>query len=407
MSPAVRLPPEVDEVRGHNQGSIIFRARERRHFAAVTFPHGRVERQVPWSLNCPKHRPAANPKCPDCLEAANEVLRQLLEERDAELVPARRLTLASYLRSWIADMDARPATIVSYRGVIENHIIPALGSTPLSRLGPSAIQHWLDGMAASARLQPPLEPDKPGTSHAQSRGASPASIAHRRAVLRAALNLAVRRRYIVRSPLDGTEPVSIPKHRATVLSAEQAGSLIEGTAGDWYGPLWAVLLGSGLRISEALALTWDGFDGSSITVRYQLARRDGQWVRVPTKAARSVERVALPSFASAALVTLNERSGKPKFGHCFLTPGGTPPSEQQCLQALYAAEKRLGLPRVTLHQLRHSHLTILAEAGVPEDVRMRRAGHGTVAMGRYYVHGAEAADRAAADELNRAIGGEK
>lgn len=362
--PRLRLPPEVSPIRSHNEGTIFYRKREKRWCAAVSIPGGRRrEKQAEWFDNS--------------RDRAKELLRVLIEERDAELVPARKLTLASYLRSWIADMDARPATIVSYKGVVENHIIPALGTIPLGKLGPTAIQRWLDSMSGP-------------------------SVPHRRAVLRNALNAAVEDRYIVRNPIIGTHIPSVPKHRSTVLTAEQAGQLIEGTRDDWYGPLWAVLLASGLRISEALALTWDGFDGTSITVRYQLARRNGEWVRVPTKAARSVEKVALPAFASEALTRLK---GGQDFGHCFLTPAGDPPSEQQCLQALYAAEKRLGLPKVTLHELRHSSLTLLADAGVPEDVRQRRAGHSTTAMARRYVHGAEAADRVAADTLQDAIGG--
>jgi integrase len=179
-------------------------------------------------------------------------------------------------------------------------------------------------------------------------------------------------------------------------------------------------------------MTWDAFDGSTITVRYQLARRPietaqatskgmaravgptgeaagevdaayspRQWVRVPLKAARSVERIALPAFAASALTALK---GGATFGLCFVTPAGAPLSEQQALNALYAAEKRLGLPKVGCHGLRHSSLTILADAGVPEDVRMRRAGHSTTSMARRYTSGADVQDRAAADALNTAIG---
>jgi integrase len=327
-------------------------------------PARRIERMCPWWDNS--------------AAAQKELLRELLETRDAELVPAHRLTLAAYLRSWLADMNASPATIVAYRGAVENHIIPALGTITLDRLGPTACQRFLDGLEMA-----------------------PATKAKTRAILRAALNTAVRRRKIARNPLDGTEPVRVPEHRAATLTAEQAGILIAGTKDDPWGPLWAVLLGSGLRISEALALTWDLFDGQSVKVLYQLARRDGKWVRVPNlKAGRSVDRVALPAFASAALTSIKTAD----FGLCFKLDG-QPIAEWQALDALHAAEKRLGLPKVGLHSLRHTSLTLLADAGVAEDVRQRRAGHSTTTMSRHYVHGAESQDRLAADELDKAIGG--
>lgn len=136
----------------------------------------------------------------------------MLEERDAELTPSRKLTLASYLRSWLADMETRvrPSTMVAYRGAVEGHIIPALGTLTLDRLGPTAVQRWLDSLDYS-----------------------PATVAKLRAILRAALNTAIRRRKLVRNPLDGTEPIHVPEHRAATLSAEQA------VAGFLFAPLTA------------------------------------------------------------------------------------------------------------------------------------------------------------------------
>lgn len=53
--------------------------------------------------------------------------------------------------------------------------------------------------------------------------------------------------------------------RPALLTAQQAAALVAGTRDDWYGPLWALLLGASLRISEALGLGWDDYDGSSAT----------------------------------------------------------------------------------------------------------------------------------------------
>jgi integrase len=337
-------------------------------------PDGRrVERAAPWHDNT--------------RERAKELLAALLEERDAELVPTRRLTLAAYLRAWLAEMNVRPATMRGRRWAVESWIIPAIGDVLLSRLGPSAIARMLEGI------------ERPSTR------------AHVYGTLREALNRAVVRRLLIRSPMAGVEPVLAPAHQATVLSVEQARALIEGTAGDWYGPLWTVLLATGLRISEALGLTWDDFDGKSIAVTGQHQFRDGAWVLVPTKADRTLERIALPAFASAALAAHKVRMAEARqpgwthFGHIFVTPAGAPPHKVGA--ELDAACERLKLPRITPHELRHASLTILADAGVPEDVRERRAGHATATMARKYTSQAELADVAAAEVMQRAIGGPK
>jgi integrase len=90
-------------------------------------------------------------------------------------------------------------------------------------------------------------------------------------------------------------------------------------------------------------------------------------------------------------------------GLVFLTRKGHPVRSDETVRELHRATDRLGLPRITQHELRHSSLTLLADAGVPEDVRQRRAGHATVAMTRNYTSGAGLQDRQAADALNAAL----
>jgi integrase len=58
-----------------------------------------------------------------------------------------------------------------------------------------------------------------------------------------------------------------------------------------------------------------------------------------------------------------------------------------------------------MHNLRHTNATIMRDMGVPEDVRMSRLGHTSTAMARHYGHATAAPDRAAADALDRALGG--
>lgn len=70
-----------------------------------------------------------------------------------------------------------------------------------------------------------------------------------------------------------------------------------------------------------------------------------------------------------------------------------------------AAEKRLGLPKVGLHGLRHTNAHLLKDSGVSRDIRMDRLGHSTAEMDRLYSGASETADRAAADALDSVIGG--
>lgn len=373
----------MEDVRGHNEGSIYRRERDGLTVVAVTWPDGsRRYRYLPKSLTGRA-----------LTKAANAALVQLVAERDAGLGRAdSRLTLEGWLRMWLAEVGAsprfRPATQRYYAMVATQHIIPTLGGYSLRALGAGAIQTWLDGMTAAPR-----------------------TVQHRRDVLRRALNVALRRRLVTYNAALGAELPKVPVKAPETLTAEQCAALIAGTRRDWYGPLWALLLGTGLRISEALGLAWDDVDGDTIRVTRQLANRDGQWVRVPLKASRLQEGIALPVFAAAALRRHRLRMATARtadwthFGHVFVTAKGRPPQASRVALELAGACKRLGLPRMTPHALRHTSLTILRAAGIDEQTRMARAGHSTTSMARHYAHTVSAEDRAAADALQRVIGG--
>lgn len=362
-------------MRGHNQGTVYQR---RGHWhAQVTLWDGRRSRPVradPWD---------------DTEAGAREKLKRLLEERDAEVSIPRKLTLRGYLESWLAEKErvVRPNTMREYRRVV-GLVSSSIGTVKLSELRPSQVELALAGLAATPRTE-----------------------LHAHNVLRGALNDAVEARLLIRSPLAAVRVPRVRTAHSVTLTGDEAARLIAGTKRDRYGPLWAVLLGTGTRVNEALGITWADVDfkGRTVTVAYQLTRRGDEWVRDKTKAARTLDRIALPSFAVEALRKQRHRmlAAFPEsvFGEglVFLTGKGHPVRSDETVRELHRATDRLGLPRVTQHQLRHSSLTLLADAGVPEDVRQRRAGHATVAMARNYTSGAEVQDREAADALNAAL----
>ena len=368
----------MDLVRGHNCGTIYHDRGKGHWYARVTMWDGR------------RSQPRRAPPWDDTEAGAREVLRDLLAERDAEVVIPRKLTLAGYLQRWLADMEAtvRPSTMRAYRRSAA--VLAPIGNVKLAELRPSQIERAIAALAATPR-----------------------TALHAHNVLRAALNDAVEARYLMRSPMVAVRAPRVTVKATTALTASQATTLIKASEPTTYGPLWALLIGTGLRVNEALGLTWGAVDleAGTIAVTEQLAHRDGEWARVPTKAARTLDRIALPTFAADALREQRRRmlEAFPESvfggGLVFLTGTGQPVRSDETIRSLRRVCKKLGLPQITQHALRHTSLTLLADAGIPEDSRQRRAGHSTTAMSRRYTSGAEAADRTAADALQTVIGG--
>jgi len=329
---------------------------------------------------------------------AEQWRRELVEARDLELDPTRQ-TLAAYLRSWIRNRrDAkqkrlRPRTAAGYSMIVEQHIVPVLGDLPLARVNRRRIQAWVDGMTGS-----------------------PQSIENRFAVLRKALNGAVGD-LIARNPADGVELPDVDEFEGDPLTVDEARSLLEATRGDALHALWRLALVTGLRQGELLGLGWDDFDGRQLTVSAQLQRLDGQWVRSPTKAARSLHRIALDPATIAVLEKHRLRQAAERepeweyWGLIFVNPApsrkGRPPGQPyfgaDVLRAFKAACRRAAIRERRFHDLRASTATLMRELGVTEDTRQARLGHSTKAMARHYAKASEEQDRLAVELLAEAL----
>lgn len=327
---------------------------------------------------------------------ADRIRASLVEARELDLDPSRQ-TLAGWLRSWIDSLrDAKrqrlaPRTLEHYAMIVERHIIPGLdpkGRLPLTKVTAAKVQAWLDRSEGSAR-----------------------TIHHHRAVLRLALNRAVRQRLLAYNPASG-KAIELPDadfRGAKPITAAEARALL-GHADPRWLPLWRLAIVTGLRIGELMGLTWDDVEPGAITVRAQLQRIGGEWVRRPTKSARTVERIAIDAETSAILERHRRRLAEERtdawryFGHVFVSERGEPYHHRTAYTAFLAACDAAGIPRRRLHDIRHGNNEILKELGVARDVRMARHGHSTTEMDARYGRASEAQDRDAAERFAEAIG---
>ncbi len=346
---------------------------------------------------------------------AERIRRDLAAARELDLDPSRQ-TLSVYLRMWIAGLrDARnqrirPRTLDHYQLIVEKHIIPGLdpkGRVTLTQLNAGRIQAWLDA-----------DPGSPRTVH------------HHHAVLRRALNVAVRHRVLAYNPALAVELPEVEDDVARPLTREEARCLLEATAGDWYGPLWRLALATGLRQGELLGLARDDVQGNRVTIRGQLQRlatdRGGDelgWAITDTKAARRLTTIRIGDDTAAALEAHKVRQAAARepewryWGLLFVTPRGMPIHQAEVGKAFKRACVQAGIatwvkgtsgaitPALRFHDLRHTNMTLQADAGVPEEVRMNRAGHSTTAMARHYAQASEAQDQDAAERIEAALSG--
>ena len=191
-----------------------------------------------------------------------------------------------------------------------------------------------------------------------------------------------------------TCPAQLNYKQGTVLTAEQAQTLLQTTKGDRLHALWAVMLGVGLRPGEAMGLTWDcvdlNSDPSVLHVRHYLRTgKDGVFLGEP-KTAQSARSLDMPDFVTEALkehVGSSETRAEGAWRDLvFATSSGTPYAHRNLRRALKRVCANAGLPSLTLYDLRRTAGSLLVDAGVHLECVADLLGHSSVATTRrHYV----------------------
>lgn len=234
-------------------------------------------------------------------------------------------------------------------------------------------------------------------------------------VLRAALDIAVRDGLPSRNPTVVVKRPAVERRDAAYLTAEQAQRLLDAIRGDRLEALFRIMLATGLRRGEALALHWTdvNLDERWLRVRWTLTRTsDGLRLGEP-KTEKSRRTVPLPRSAVDVLrahrrAQAAERLAAPGIWRetdmVFTSEIGTPLEPRNVLRRFDLVARRAGLSGTHLHTLRHSTASFLLAAGTHTKVVQEHLGHSSCAItADIYSHVGPALQREAADRLDEAL----
>jgi integrase len=336
-----------------------------------------------------------------------EVVAKLDEARNRvaadEPVRDARTTVASFINDWLKKAlpaSARRATTqATYAALARTHLTPApFGALPLDRLRPSDIEALLLAKRAA--------------------GLAEWTVRAIYTVCRQALDTAVRDGLVRRNPAAAVKRPTVNRSEARYLTPVEAGRLLEAAKGDRLYPLLVLLLGSGLRRGEALALHWSDVDLTEghMRVRWSLARVGGKLVFSQPKTEKSRRFVSLPSpvletlrrhRVAQAAEQLAAAVWHPWPDHpdlVFSTRIGTPIEPRNAARSFTRIAERAGLDGASLHTLRHSAASALIASGVHVRIVQEVLGHSTYAVtADTYAHIAVAQQREAAERLGEAF----
>jgi integrase len=317
-------------------------------------------------------------------EAQTALSEAMAALRSGTFVEPSRLTLGAYLsEEWLPTARAaiRPTTWATYRIYAEAHVIPALGHVPLQALTAGHLNRLYTDLAEHGRR------DGRG-------GLKPKSVRHVHVLLHKALSDAVRWGLVARNVAGGADPPRVPRRDRGVWSAKELRAFLEATNDDRLAAMWLLFATTGMRRSELLGLPWSAVDldatpGRLAVVQTVVVVDKHAVVVAEAKTATSRRQIALDPFTVATLKAhrvrqLEERlAWRPAWtdtGLVFTREDGQVLHPEHVTKRFARLVRDAGLPRITLHGVRHSYATAALAAGEPLKVVSERLGHASTSI---------------------------
>ena len=240
-------------------------------------------------------------------------------------------------------------------------------------------------------------------------GLSPSTVRYVHAVIRKALGDAVRWNLVARNVADAADPPRQKRTQMQTWNAEQLRTFLESVQGDPLYTAFALAATTGMRRGEVLGLTWKNVDlaAARVSITQALTVVGGYELQFPEPKTASGRRMialdlqtvdALREHRAAQLVDCSLMGDAYQDQDLVFADGdGTPIHPRSFSRAFVDHVKRVGVRRIRLHDLRHTHATLALEAGVHPKVVSERLGHASVTITLdTYSHALRAMQKAAA-----------
>ncbi len=337
----------------------------------------------------------------DAERALREVLISL---EQGSYVKPNKITLGELLRQWLRDyasMNTTDRTQESYTEIIERHLIPSLGKVWLTDLQAQHIQSYYANKLSEGRV------DGKG-------GLSARSVVYHHRILSKALDYAVKMGLVVRNVAKIVEPPRVARVTMHTLSPEEVIRFLDAARETDYYVYFSTLLYTGLRRGELLALRWRNLDlenGKLTVVETAYKLGDGRYIIKEPKTPHSRRNVTLPTSlvelfkvyrADQELLRIQLGVSLYADDFVFIRPDGSPINPSAVTLAFRRIMKKAGLKDLRIHDLRHTHATLMLMAGVHPKVVSERLGHANIGITLdIYSHVLPGLQEAAAEKFDR------
>lgn len=315
----------------------------------------------------------------DATRAFNE--HKVKMDKGTQIMPSE-YTFAQWLDYWYKDIilpQIEETTAYGYRGMIENYLKPQLGEIRLQKLTARDIQQYYTWLMDEKEL-------------------SPNTVIKHHNLLTNTLNAAERQEYITKNPMRAVSPPKKRQREAKFYTPEQLGILLDKAVGTRLELPVFICAYLGLRRGELCGLRWSDVDleHKTITIENTRTQAGKKEIEKGTKTASSTRTLYLPDTLCDMLKAAKEhqQACRAEYKNAYddndyvvVMEDGKPfrPNYLSELFGKFLADN--DLPKIVLHELRHTFASLSNQAGIPAYNIGKALGHSTPATTqKIYTH---------------------
>lgn len=288
--------------------------------------------------------------------------RSFLERQQGDPTMSFRSLYDLYLADIAAHL--KETTVKSREGRCERHILPYFESKPINQITPADVRKWQGVML--------------------SKGFKPTYLKTLNEQLSMIMNFAVKYYSLKSNPCTVVGMIGKSKSgRMDFWTQEEFQKIIQCIPDPLSNLAFQMLFYTGVRIGELLALEPADIDlkNGTVSITKTFRREDGKDIFSPPKTANSVRTVTLPPFL---IKQLHEYLGKiydvNAWGRLF------PFTRAKLRTAMDKACAQTGTKHIRIHDLRHSHVSLLIDMGFQPMLIAERIGDTVEMVNEIYGH---------------------
>jgi integrase len=285
----------------------------------------------------------------------------------------RFYTTEDWLREWLKGKHAakKKRTFLAYEHTI-NGFLDSLGPRAkcnINQITPRDISKFRDAQIADGK-------------HAKTCNYA---VKH----LRMPFNVARRQGLITHNPAEAVEMLPVNGEPARQpFTIEQATAILNAARGDWRGAVMVALY-TGARLQDVADMRWESVDLQNKWISFR-AGKTQQRIKLPMHEALHEFLLELPAPDSGKAFLFLSLAGKRTGGKSGLSMAFSRIMERAGVRGEVVHERKGEKGRtvnaLSFHSFRHTFTSIMANAGVPVEVRQKFTGHASAEMNQHYTH---------------------